>query len=210
MLTISVGNGSTFEPIEAGTYPAVCYGLIDIGDQYSEKYGNWSHNVIIMWEIPGEKIEIDGKMVSRTISKFFSVPPKLGPKSTLRQALASWRGRDFTEQEMIEFDLRAVVGAPCLLSILHKIRKSDGQTTACVDSIMKMPKGMPVLQTTLDRVVFDIDEDPISAIDELPEWIQRYITNSRQYKTRTAPVTDVSNLDIPDESDEYEDDDIPF
>ncbi|WP_396954015.1 phage replication initiation protein, NGO0469 family [Neisseria gonorrhoeae] len=49
-------------------------------------------------------------------------------KSQLATDLKSWRGRDFTPEERDNFDLRNILGKPCLLSIAHQ-ESSDGKTT---------------------------------------------------------------------------------
>ena len=60
-LYASASGESAIAPIDAGTYPAVCYGLIDIGLQWSETYRKSSPKVVILWELPTEKIEIGGE-----------------------------------------------------------------------------------------------------------------------------------------------------
>ena len=48
-------------PVEPGVYMAVCVGVIDLGEQYSEKFKNYSNKVKFVWALPSETIEIDGK-----------------------------------------------------------------------------------------------------------------------------------------------------
>lgn len=209
MLTLSANistGAARIQPIEPGTYPAVCYGLIDLGDQLNATYQKWQPKVLVMFELPGETIDLGDGPVSRVISQKYTA--SLNERSALRRDLAAWRSRDFTDEELECFDLRTIVGAPCLLNIVH--REYNGSTYANISGIMKMPKGMPVSKPTLEKIVFDIDNDPLTMLDDMPEWVAKQIKESPQYKTRTAPVTDVNNLDIPDESDEYEDDDVPF
>ena len=42
-----------FEPIPEDTYPAVCVGLYDIGEQFNEKYDKAQKKVVITWELIG-------------------------------------------------------------------------------------------------------------------------------------------------------------
>lgn len=181
-LKASSKGGSAIAPIEAGTHPAICYGLVDLGMQYSEKYKNSSQKVLLMWELPNEKIEIDGEQKSRVISQTYTC--SLNEKAVLRKDLASWRGRDFTDDELAEFDLRSVVGVPCLLSIIH--RESGGSTYANVGGVMKMPKGMPALVQTMETVIFDLDDSPLEDIEKLPQWVRDKIKASQTYKERIA------------------------
>ena len=50
-------------PVEAGVYMAVCIGFIDLGEQYSEKFKNYSCKGMYVWELPGETVEIDGEKI---------------------------------------------------------------------------------------------------------------------------------------------------
>ena len=73
---------------------------------------------IRLMAVPAEElIEIGGEMVPRTISPRYTA--SLNVKSVLRRDLSAWRGRDFTQAELEEFNLRNIVGAPCLLQVIH-------------------------------------------------------------------------------------------
>lgn len=203
-LTISGNNGAGIAPIEPGTYPAVCYEMVDLGEQYSEKFGNSSKQVLIGFEIPSETIEIDGKVSPRVVSKQYGAT--LGKKSKLRSDLISWRGKEFTDEEIKKFDLKSIIGAPCMLSIINK--DSNGKTYANISGILALPKGMPKPKlSSPDAVVtFDLDTDPLEKINDLPQWIQDRIRRSPTYEQRlyaegAAPVefTEVTDDDLEDE-----------
>lgn len=209
IISASTG-GSSIAPLEAGTYPAICYGLVDIGWQYNEAYKKSSPKLIIMWEIPGETITIDGEEKSRVISQTYTV--SLNEKATLRKDLTSWRGKDFTDEELKAFDIRSILNVPCLLNIIHK--ESNGRTYANISGIMKLPKGVKVPRGTMEPVVFDLDTSDLDEIKELPEWIQKKIQESDTYKERLAGIgheTDGDDYEQPGMGD-YEDDELelPF
>lgn len=170
-----------FEPLEPGSYAAVCYGIIDYGDQYSERWDKWQSKIRIMWEIPGEKITIDGEERSRVVSKEYT--NSLSDKANLRSDLQSWRGREFTQEELAAFDLRKIVGVPCMLSIIHTTGK-DGRTYIEVNGVMKLPKGFTIEKPTLEHVVFDVDTSPLEMVEQFPDWIQSKIKSSRNYNER--------------------------
>lgn len=207
MLTVSAGK-SHIEPIAPGTYPAVCYGLIDLGEQYSERFEKWTRKVLVMWELPGEKIDLGDELPqSRVISQKYTA--SLNDRAVLRKDLAAWRGRDFTDAELRKFDLKTIVGAPCLLNIIH--RDYNGSTYAFVSAVMKLAKGMVTDEPTLPQIVFDLDTDDLSMLDLMPEWVVTQIKASKQYKERTGQIrsVDVDELDIePDDIDS--DNDVPF
>ena len=50
-------------PVEPGVYIAVCVGVIDLGEQYSEKFKNYRNEVQFVWELTGETVEVDGETV---------------------------------------------------------------------------------------------------------------------------------------------------
>ena len=79
------GSGNNYEPIPEGTYPGICYSIVDLGDQYSEKYDKVAHKCRITWEVVGETIEVDGKEINRSISKEYTL--SLSTKSNLRADL---------------------------------------------------------------------------------------------------------------------------
>ena len=182
MLTASASSGGSFSPIPEGTYSAVCNMLVDLGMQRNETYNNVSRKVLISWQLPDETIEIEGKDEPRVISKRYTL--SLDDRSNLRADLAAWRGRDFTPEELQAFDLRNIVGAPCLINIIHK--ENNGKKYANISSIMALPKGMPRPQMAGEPTVFDLDESPLSGINNLPKWIAETIYKSETYKERVA------------------------
>lgn len=182
-LFVNEGAASTIPLLPEDVYPAVCVMLVDIGDQYSEAFDKTSRKVIISWELPGEKLD-NGE--TRRLSNTYTA--SLNAKGNLRKDLISWRGRDFTLDELKKFDLRNVVGAPCLLSVVHKVGK-DGQKRAVIGGIMKLPKAVPVPLATVKPVVFDLDDpDAVMLKTSLPDWIQKRIEESETWKSLQAEV----------------------
>lgn len=182
MLTASASSGASYAPIPEGTYTAVCNMLVDLGMQFNEAYKNTSRKVLIQWQIPDETIEIDGREEPRTISNRYTL--SLGEKASLRADLAAWRGRDFTPQELEAFDLRNIVGAPCLINIIHK--DSNGKRYANISSIMALPKGMPKPKISGEPIIFDLDESPLSDAAKLPKWVAEIIYKSDTYQEKVS------------------------
>lgn len=182
MSLIIKSNGGGSKPLEPGTYTAICYGLIDIGWQYSEQFGSSSPKVIIMWEIPDEKILIDGEEKSRVMSATYTM--SLNEKANLRKTLAAWRGKDFTAEELKGFNLASILGVPCLLNVAR--RESTGKTF--VAGVMQPPKGTKKPKGTIAPILFDLDNDPLEKMETLPAWIQDMIKKSETYKDRLAGI----------------------
>ena len=199
LIVSETGGGSNISMLEEGSYAAVCYMLVDIGLQNSEYYGNSSRKVVIGWEIADEFVEIDGEKKPRVFSARYTA--SLNEKAILRRDLAAWRGKDFTEAELSQFNLRNIVGAPCLIQIIHK-KAANGKTYANLASVMKLPKGMVAPKGTLDTIVYDIDESDPADVDKLPEWIANQVKSSESYQQRireaSGGVAKVSDFDDAD------------
>ena len=181
-LTVNGSSATSIEPIEEGTHLGVCSMLIDMGLQYSEVYKNSSRKVLIGWEIPDETIEQDDGPHPKTISKRYTA--SLNESANLRQDLAAWRGRDFTPEELAGFDLKNIIGKSCLINVIHK--ESNGKTYANIQNIMALPKGMAQGKLSKPPVVYDIDADPIEAVESLPKRIQDVVKKSASYQEKQA------------------------
>ena len=184
MLTASAKSESNYTPIPEGTYLAVCSMLIDLGEVYNETYKNSARKVLIGWELPDETITIDGEQKPRFISKTYTL--SLGKKATLRSDLAAWRGRDFTEDELLAFDLHNIVGTSCYMNIIHRQSKTNDRVYANISSIMALPRGVPKGELSGYAVVFDLDKDPLEKINDLPDWIAERIKASETYMDRIS------------------------
>lgn len=190
-LTVKEGTVSNIPLLDEGTYPAVCNMLVDLGDQYSEKFDKTSRQVLICWELPSETLD-NGE--TRRFSKTYTA--SLNSKGNLRRDLISWRGRDFTVDELKAFDLRNIVGAPCLLQIIHKVGQ-DGVKRAVIAGIMSLPKGIPVPGLTDGFVIVDLDEpDAEKKVNALPEWMQERVKGSDTWKNRTSAPTNTFAADL--------------
>jgi hypothetical protein len=197
------GGGQSFDPIPEGCFTAICYSIVDLGEQYSEKFDNSSRKILITWELPDETIDIDGEIKPRAISKEYTL--SLNEKSNLRKDLTAWRGKAFTEDELKGFDLKNVLNKGCQVQIIHST-KGD-RTYANVASIMSLPKGMKVNAPFNPSVFFDLDADgAINNIGVMPEWVQDKVKKSETYK---ALVNNSNMLECPPVMDDT-DDDLPF
>ena len=134
--TAGGGNGNDFEPAPAGTYRAVCVDVIDKGIVEVTYQGKTrrQHKVSVAWQID-EKRD-DGKPY--LVFKRYTL--SLNEKATLRKDLESWRGKPFTRDEEMGFDVEAVIGANCLLNIAH--RPVADKVYANVQSVNPLMKGM--------------------------------------------------------------------
>lgn len=179
-------------PIQAGTYLAVCVGIIDIGKQYNAKFNNYKNKVIIIFEIPSETIEIDGEQKPRWLSKEYSF--SLHENSKLYKMLRSWRAKDFSEEELSEdggFQLADMAGKGCMISVT--LTEKDGKRYNNVDSVMGLPAGLPVPELQNDILIYDMEEPDAEVFEKIPLWIQDKIKKSTQYQENLPE----EKMDIP-------------
>jgi hypothetical protein len=131
------GDGQTFTPAPVGVHRAVCVDVLDKGLVEVTWQGKTKkqHKISIAWQI--DELRDDGKRY--LVYKRYTL--SLHEKAGLRKDLESWRGKAFTRDEEMGFDVESVIGACCLLNIVHATQGE--KTYANVDSVMPLMKGMP-------------------------------------------------------------------
>lgn len=136
MIAVSESK-SDYTPAPQGVHPAVCCDIIDLGQQDTD----WGPKrmVEIRWQLG----EIDPKtgrpfLVTKRYTASLGTSKK---PSKLREHLKNWRGRDFTAEELHEFDLEKVVGVNCQLQVIHKPKDAGGFWSS-VEAILPLAKGM--------------------------------------------------------------------
>ena len=174
----SGGSGGEWEPVPRGVYQAVCYAVVDLGTQFSQLYGVEQHKAWLAWELPTERIEIDGEDKPRVISKFYTV--SLHEKSNLRQHLESWRGRSFSSKELEGFDISKLFGVNCQINVIHK-ENQKGKTRADIGSIMPLSKGMKKVDSEAEYIYFSLEEHGLDIPDNVPDGIRNMIMKSREW-----------------------------
>ena len=201
-LTVNAGNGGggDFENCPAGSFAARCYQIIDLGHQTFEWKGEAkvAPKVRITWEL--NEMMSDGRPFS--ISREYTA--SIGDKANLRKDLEAWRGRPFSAEELRNFSLENVLGAPCLLGIVHKPSKDNSKVYANVGSIMALPKGMPSPELVNPAVKFDIGTFDQKVFDGLSSYVQKKILMSKELEENGIPQA--SSQDEP----VIESDEVPF
>ena len=130
------GSGGDFQPAPEGSHQAVCVDVIDKGE-LTDQFGT-KHKIDIAWQLP--HLRDDGKRF--VVYKRYTL--SLHEKATLRHDLESWRGRAFTREESMGFDVEKLIGANALINVLHNT-KGD-KTYANVMSLMPLVGGMQKMQ----------------------------------------------------------------
>jgi hypothetical protein len=184
------------EVIPAGNYAARCYQMIHIGTVKEVILGEEKilNKVRIGWELPTEMrvFSEDKGEQPMVLSEEFTL--SMHEKAKLRKFLASWRGKDFTEEEAKCFDVTKLLGAPCMLNIIHKPSKKDPSVIyAVIGSCSPVPKGLKVDKQINETFVLSYDEFSWDKFNTLPDFIRTKMQNSMEYAALTQPNhTDVT------------------
>lgn len=142
----TAGENKTYTPAPQGVHQAVCVDVIDKGVlevTYSGKTKK-QHKVSLAWQI--DELRDDGKR--HIVYKRYTL--SLNEKATLRKDLESWRGRAFTHDEEMGFDVETIIGANCLLNVQHNAQAD--RTYANVVAVMPLHRGMTKLSPSSDYV----------------------------------------------------------
>lgn len=171
--------------VEPGVYFAVCIGVIDLGEQYSEKFKSYSNRVQFVWELPSETIEVDGKQEPKQLSKEFAIATK--KNSVLRTFISSWNSKAYTDEEFQEVELFEQIGKACQLNVVL----SESGEYANVDSVMPIPKGFTAPQSSTTPILWGMDNWNDEVFKALPEWVQDKIKKSTQYQKEHTPTDNI-------------------
>lgn len=180
-------EGGDFTPVPAGTWPAICYRVIDLGTQQTTYAGEVQekHQVMLSWELKDDECVMrDGPKAGMPMTMHQTYTWSMHEKSNLRKTLEGWRGKKFSDADFGEggFDVRKLLGVPCLLSVIHN-EKGD-KVYANVAGVTKPPKGMQV-GTLVNPTVFialELEEFDREAFSALPDRIKDKIMDSPEYQ----------------------------
>lgn len=169
-------------PVPGGQYLVVCVGVYDLGEQYSEKYKNYSPKLMFTFDLPSLTIEVDGKKEPRQLSREFNISGK--SNSNLRSFISSWNGVQYSDEAFGEFDPLTQVGKPAMINVLL----NETGEYANIDTIMPLFPGMPAPTTTTPLKTWDMDKWDDKLFGDLPGWVQDRIKKSTQYQKEHAKV----------------------
>lgn len=167
-----------FELTPSGTHVATCFQVIDLGTQLVEYNGTSSlkRQVRIAWELPEELMK-DGRPFS--VNKKYKLSSFV--RAPLRLDLQQWRGRDFTDEEFGTFDLGKLIGASCLIAVVHAEGKKEGSMFANVGSVSKLAKGMASPPLINEPIYFSLNDFKQEVYDKLSEYLRMTIAKSPEF-----------------------------
>ena len=188
----SGGSANTFFNVPSGMHLARCYRVIDLGTQKSEYLGQIKQlpKVMLQFEVFGEDDE--GKPLTTqkgeplSVTKNFTL--SLSEKATLRKDLQTWRGKEFTPEELRGFELKNVLGHWAMLSIVKAVG-NNGKEYSNIQAILSVPPqikkaGLPEGHNPV--VIFSIDEPDMAVFETFRDGLKEKITNSPEWQNRNG------------------------
>lgn len=167
-----------------GVHRAACYLVCDIGTQTLTWEGNEKdvHQVVIGWELPDQRITLEGRDLPKATSRTYTLT--YDERGWLRRHLEAWRGKAFTDDDVMNFDLKTILGAPCQVQVIHKPTRKGGMF-ASVESVMAMPHGSPKIPLENEPQYFSFDEfygSNARIPENIPKWIVEKIHESAEWR----------------------------
>ena len=206
-------GGGSFVPVPPGMYLARCYRIVDLGSQRSEYKGVVKNlqKVMLQFEVHGEddagKALVTPKGEPMSISKNFTL--SLAEKATLRIDLQTWRGREFTAEELRGFELKNILGQWAMLNISTSTG-TNGKEYTNITTINSVPKQMKSnLPEPFNKVaMFTIDNPDMEMfstfsnnlrekIENSPEWLRQSESKKSQPKKPIGSGFDDMDDDLP-------------
>lgn len=213
-LTIKAGAEGSFTPVPPGIHLARCYKVISLGTQKYEYKGEIKHQpkVMVQFEVHGEddqgKPLVTSKGEPMSISKNYTA--SLNESATLRTDLKTWRGRDFTSEELRGFTLKNILDKWAMITVIKSLGR-DGKEYTNINSIL--PVSAKIKQAGLPNGFnkvesFDVSEPDMEVFEKLSENVKNKIKNSPEWQAREQP--EEVGADAAMNKINKLDDDIPF
>jgi hypothetical protein len=212
-----------YKIVPAGLHLARCYRIVDLGTQVTVFQGKEKTNrkVLISFEVHGED-EFGNPMVTdngdpMAVSKNYTL--MLAELASLRKDLQSWRGREFTKEELKGFQLSNVLDQWAMLSIIHT-NGTDGRTYANISAVMPVPAnikkaGLPAGHNK--PTIFSIDSPDMDLFESFSDGLKAKIERSPEWQSRTSYAPVKTSHPAPQQTSrpaaaavEFEEDDVPF
>ena len=173
------GGGGNQEPLPVGGHMARLVQIVDKGVQERDAYQGTAKDpvqqVIFTYELPYQRIEIEGESKPRWIS--VSRNAVGGPKAALTKDLA------VLNPSGGPVDLGSLVGTPVIVNIQQKVDASGRPIEGTkISNISHVPQGMEVPPLENEPRVFDFDNPDHNVWLLLPEWLRSDILSAVNYR----------------------------
>lgn len=214
----SDGGGGNYMQVPPGMHLARCYRVVDMGTQPSVWDGKTTLKLKVMLQFEVHSEDADGnplltdKGEPLSITKNFTA--SLNEKAALRGELENWRSRQFTNEELRGFQLKNVLGAWAMLSVVREKGK-DGKDYTNISSINPVPAnikraGLPTPHN--QPKVFDLEEPDMEMFETFGSRMKEKLQSTPEWKARfnTAPERKAPAKSNADSGFDDMESDIPF
>ncbi|MCL4759844.1 MAG: hypothetical protein KJZ96_16025 [Rhodocyclaceae bacterium] len=190
-LVIAHTDSPEFELPPAGATAARCCAVIDLGTQESTYQGETKAQAKLLLSFELAETRSDGTphRVSRRMTA------SLHKKAQLRAFLEQWRGRPFTDEDLRAFNVGKLLGAPCLLNLVHVERA--GKQYANILSVSPLPRGMSAPELREAPTLFDLSAPDWRIFGELSSRLQETISASPEYQAQAARMPKSVSMTAP-------------
>lgn len=167
--------------VPEGTHVARCYQFMHFG-HILNNFGDVKDTIRFTFELPDVTHvfkEEDGEQpmsISREYGNF------LGETTTLKSHLEAWRGKAFTPDELAGFDVENVIGASCMVTVIHKTSKT-GKKYSQITGITALPKSITCPKQINTTFVWNYNTHfDLKILENLHKYFQDIIKGSTEYK----------------------------
>lgn len=184
---------TTFKLPPSGSHLGRLYRILDLGTQKVEWQGavKMQRKLMFSFELHGD--DNDGQPLTTPDNKPLMISKRytmsLGEQSTLRKDLEAWRGKKFTGEELLGFDLQVLLGKFAMCNVTHNDR--EGKTYANLSGLSQVPaalKKMPEPNGVNDLMMFSLDEFNQAKFDGLSEGLKDIIKKSAEWRGISGEV----------------------
>jgi hypothetical protein len=139
--------------------------------------------VRIGWEFPNDLKVFNPEKGEQPITVDEEYTLSTGDKANLRKMLASWRGKDFSPEEAKCFDITKVLGAGCMVTVIHVQSKSDAtKIYSKIGSVSSLPKGTVLPPQINETFLLEYDNFDVAKFNSLPDFIKEKMRTSKEFK----------------------------
>lgn len=174
-------GGDAFVPCPSGNHAARVCEIVFIGTVHSEFKGvaKDAPQIKIGLEIPSELREDGLPYVVSTMPITLSMNKKAHFRKLVQGIMA------LTPETEKEFDTEQLMGATCLVNVIHTPSKKDASVLyANITGTSPLIKGMEVPAAITPVFNFDVNTSALEDLDKLPEFIQNLVKGTPEYAAR--------------------------
>lgn len=188
----------------------ICSQVIDFGTQMESYQGappKPVRKVFVQWDLPKARAVFNAEKGEQCFTVKQKYTFSLDPKANFRKMLDSWMGAPITELDSAK--IMKLLNRPCMIQVKNELSKKDGLIRPKIANsgiaVYKKPADVAAPKTAENPAIFfDLENFDQALFATLPEWMQKEIRNSKEFKELAGGSTSAAITN----NEEFEDD--PF